>query len=134
MLTFVIDDSVIAPLISGLVAITVAILAANFQRRENVIATRMRAYERLEGAIADWAKCKLNTQADVINAANIVRLVGSEKTSRLAARLAEQINNHPTYMQGEALAEFQQIRLSLMKSMRKDLRLKDSQVSLKDAK
>lgn len=134
MVTFVIDGSVIAPLISGFVAIAVAILAASFQRRENVIATRIRAYERLEGAVAEWAKCKLNTQADVLNAANIVRLVGSEKTSKLAAQLAEHVNNHPTYMQGEVLEEFQQIRVSLMESMRRDLRIKDSKAHLKDAK
>lgn len=122
-LSCTISNTVIAPLISGAVAIAVAALAAGYQRGENLKATRIRAYEQLESALREWAEIKTDaTISGVFCAANVVLIVGSRSTSNLALQISKWVHDNPAGLGGKQLEQFTAVRRALLNSMRADVR------------
>lgn len=122
-LSYAISGAAIGPLISGAVAIAVAVLAAGYQRGENLKATRIRAYEQLESALREWAESKNDTTVSgVFYAANVVRIVGSQATSELALQVSEWVHDHPDGLSKKQFDRFSAVRRKLLDSMRADVR------------
>lgn len=112
-------SSIAIPLISGLVPIAVAIIAAKYQRRSSLRDVRLQAYREFEAAMAKWSQEKTReTFSLVFDTGNIVRLVGSKETGVAVAKVMTIIHEWGRSPDVEAL---QSSRLLLADSMREDI-------------
>lgn len=107
------------PIVSGLFSLAVALLAAHWERRKELIQLRINAYCGLESALSDWTDSKtVLTTAKVYDACNVIYIVGSERTRTEVQAVAAKVSTAGLLCSTD---EFQEIRLQAIKAMQQDV-------------